>query len=850
MDSLASGETIGPYLLVRPLGHGGMGQVWLAHDARLQRKVALKRLNTEGEDQAARERILREARAAARVSHPNVATIHDVLEAAGRTFIVMEYVEGESLADRLARGGKLPPDEVADIGRQLADGLAEAHAQGVIHRDLKPANVHMTPGGTVKILDFGVARTLPIAASATSETVSAAGAGALATDGVHAGTQAYMSPEQLLGRHIDHRSDIYSLGIVLFELLVGRRPFASHDILDHIIDVTTHAAPAAHDVEPDVPRSLSEIIAKTLARDPGDRYASAADLRDALGPAPRFAARAMLAGAAAAAVAIGLVAVAAQSWNPFGHPVRPAVVAVLPVETATADAPVEAVARGLESLVVSNLRGIRGLTVVSRAAIVGTPRDDLALLRRSVHADYAVDLAVTGTAPHAQLSVHVRDTVRGAEQWSAVVAGDVLGVERQLLEGLDSAFRGAGVWRNGLAAADAARLRRLPTANAAALTEYSQAQALIDRSDVPGNAKQAIDLLQSAIHRDAAFGLAQASLAIAYCAQYERTRDAALLQSAGDAAAAALRLASDSGQAYLALARVQRATGRQEDALVSLRRASQLQPDDDEPHRQLALVLAGRGQVDAAIAAAREAIALRPRSWTAHNTLGLIYYDAARYPEAVAEFRRVTEIEPGGARGYLMLGAALHKNGDVQQAIGNYEHAVRLSPNASAYSNLAFTYYQSGRIDDAIGAFQAAVNADPSRAVLRRNLGDALLKARRAAAARDAYAQCVELGNRQLRANTRDPGVIALIALCEAKLGRRGDAERHGAEAIALAPGDREVVYKNAAIAALFNDRARAINLVKDALKLGYQPQLVREDDDFARLAAAEEFRRLVGVTR
>jgi serine/threonine protein kinase len=234
-EDLPPGSHVGPYIVVDRLGRGGMGQVFLGSDPRLHRKVALKCLTPSqpgGEstgDDDLRQRILHEARAAARINHPNVATIHDVLEHEGRAFIVMEYVEGESLAARLIRE-RLPIERVITIGRQLAAALSAAHAKGVIHRDLKPGNVHLTPEGSAKVLDFGVAKaaTALATASTTRAAVSTRGAresGQLGSPG----TPGYMSPEQMLGGAVDERSDIYSLGVMLFEMSTGRRPFPSTD---------------------------------------------------------------------------------------------------------------------------------------------------------------------------------------------------------------------------------------------------------------------------------------------------------------------------------------------------------------------------------------------------------------------------------------------------------------------------------------------------------------------------------------------------------------------------------------------------------------------------------------------
>jgi len=212
------GSAVGPYEIVDKLGSGGMGEVFLGHDPRLQRRVALKRLTAAAsgapDDNA---RVLREARAVARLNHPNIAAVYDVLQQDGRTFIVMEYVEGESLSARMARE-RIPIDQVRLIGRQLASALAAAHAQGVIHRDLKPANIHLTPDGSIKVLDFGVAKLSPSGVGPGSPTDEAMSEHTIAGN---PGTPIYMSPEQLFSRPLDARSDIYSAGVILFQMATG-----------------------------------------------------------------------------------------------------------------------------------------------------------------------------------------------------------------------------------------------------------------------------------------------------------------------------------------------------------------------------------------------------------------------------------------------------------------------------------------------------------------------------------------------------------------------------------------------------------------------------------------------------
>src|SRR5688572_232694 len=257
-----------------------MGEVFLADDTRLGRKVALKTLSAAGDAHPAetRRKLLREARAAAMLNHPNIAAVYDVVESGEEAHIVMEYVAGDTLARRLA-GGPLTATLVVDLGVQIADALVAAHAAGVVHRDLKPANIALGPGGKPKILDFGLAhnRTLDLSASTGPLSTDLHGAARIVV-----GTPHYMPPELLLGHAMDERGDIYSLGITLFELLTGQRPYVGADTGAVAMNVLRAPMPRVRDIRAGVPPALDAVVARAMERRPEDRYASAAEMRDAL----------------------------------------------------------------------------------------------------------------------------------------------------------------------------------------------------------------------------------------------------------------------------------------------------------------------------------------------------------------------------------------------------------------------------------------------------------------------------------------------------------------------------------------------------------------------------------------
>jgi len=273
------GKTLAHYQIIDLIGAGGMGEVYRARDTRLDRDVALKVLPADVAANPARlERFRREAKIVAGLSHPHIVTLFSVEEDAGVHFLTMELVEGQSLVDALPEEG-LPLAKVLDIGIAVADALAAAHGRGVVHRDLKPGNVRLTRDGYAKVLDFGLAK---LSEKSDPSELSFTQAATLTTEGAVIGTVPYMSPEQLRGQRVDHRSDIFSLGILLYEISTGRRPFSGATTSDTMSSILRDTPRPLVQVKPDLPQELGRIVERCLEKDPGDRYQSAEDIRNEL----------------------------------------------------------------------------------------------------------------------------------------------------------------------------------------------------------------------------------------------------------------------------------------------------------------------------------------------------------------------------------------------------------------------------------------------------------------------------------------------------------------------------------------------------------------------------------------
>ena len=856
------GQSVGPYRILSKLGAGGMGEVYLAEDVRLGRKVALKSPSRSWlRDPDARIRLQREARAAARLNNPRIAAVYDVLDL-DRPYIVMEYVDGETLATRLHRE-RLSVEQALALGVELADALAVAHAAGVVHRDLKPGNIVLTESGHLKVLDFGLAKTMPLARDEESTH--------LTHPGQVLGTPGYVAPEQLLGRPADARSDIYSAGAILYEMMTGRAPFEQRDSMGRALASLVQPVRPVAELAPGVPPEVGEAIVKAMAREPDDRFASAAELRDVLARAmadlrnspTRLLGVPVRAGnawvrrwspAVAAVLAVALVIALgpplARRWSGTrggganGEAGALPVVAVLPVASATGDAEVELLASGLSELLGRTITSLRGVRVVPRAETMEYKerKTPLTEIGRALSATYVIDAGLKRQGSELYLDVQLFATGTGAVPWRDQFAGraaDLIIVGDQVAGGVRRALGLEGSTGTGGPA----------TGSVDAFRHYSEGRAFLDRRDIPGNVDRAIELFQSAIEKDARFALAHAALGEAYWEQYLRTRDAKWTERARDAMLVALSLEPDQPQVAYTLALIWDGTGRSDLAIEQLRKANATS-ETDSAHRLLGEIFVDRGEGDAAVREFERAIALRPQFWANHAALGVACFRLGKYDQAEAAFRRVTELQPDNPWGFQQLGATYQARGDFATAMQHYERSIGLGPLASTYSNIGTVHFAERRYEQAVAAYRRACELSRRDPRLRRNLGDALMKVGRPREARAAYVEAIALVQDALKVNPKSASNLALLAVCEAKVQRFAEARQHAANAVELAPSDPEILYRRAIVHALAGDPDAALSSLRLAVSHGYSPRLAREDDDLASLRVDPRFERALAAAR
>jgi len=848
----APGQPFGDrYTIVEEVGAGGMGHVYKAIDRNLGKTVALKLVRPAAAGQGlARERFRRELALAQAVTHPNVCRVHDLGEVEGALYISMEFVEGQTLDDLIQSVGHLSAKQTVALGRQICAGLQAIHERGIVHRDLKPGNIMVDRSGRPILMDFGLAF--------HQDRDRLTGAGSVL------GTLAYLSPEQTRGRTTDHRSDLYGVGLILFEMLTGRRPPGDESSSPLALREADEGCPAPSRLVSDVPAALDAIVLRCLEREPERRFPSATDLETALAGAaaglssssgsalrhrsrPLGLVRTSKARSVTAAVAFLLALAAVSLWRsrppgpPPPAPPRP-VIAVLPLDNVSKDPADEYLGVGMADSLLTHLAALPEVTVVSRSATLEQRGRPTRAVARDLGATYLVNGGVQRADRRIRVTLNLvrpDDSVAWGREYEGSI-DDPFAVHRKAAEDLSEALQLT------LTRVDRERLARAPTTDPEAFADYSRGRVLLERADVPENVSRAIELFQHALQRDPNFALAHAGLGEAYWVRYKETKDADWTTKALGSITDALRLAPDEARTRVALATVYRGIGRVDAAVEELRRVVNLRPEDEEAHGFLGDILAEQGHGDEAVVEIHKAIDLRPQYWRNHASLGYAYYRMGRYTEAVTAFRRATELQPDNAWAFQMLGAAYQAGGDNARAIENYERSNAIRPDPKSYGNIGIIHFSQGRFPEAARALEESVRLDPNGARQLRYLGDTYRLLGERARSRACYLRAVAVCEGLLRVNPADAQALSLLALSEAKLGRSAEARRHLAGAIELRPEDPEVLYRKAVVHILAGETAAAMSALEAALKHGFSPDLARHDNDLVSLRALPAYKVLL----
>lgn len=663
--TLTPGTRLGPYEVVGLLGAGGMGEVYRARDMRLGRDVAIKMLP---EDVAAHPdrlaRFEREAQTVAGLNHPNIVTLHSVEESAGIRFLTMELVEGHSL-DQLVTPGGLPVLKVLDLAIPLADALVAAHERGVVHRDLKPANVMVTREGRVKVLDFGLAK-LATADSNLDATQAATLVSPISTAGQVVGTVPYMAPEQVRGDVVDARSDLFALGIMVYELLSGQRPFGGSTFADVSSSILRDSP---EPLRGDLPEDLKRIVGRCLEKDPRNRVQTALDVYNEL----RLVKRSLDLGSSAPS----------SGRTPVAVPTDEAPsIAVLPFVNRSRDEEDEYFADGLADELLNVLAKIRGLRVAARTSSFQFKgkNEDLAVIGQKLNVATLLEGSVRKAGNRMRISVQLVKVSDGFHLWSETydrtledifavqddIAQSVVKELRATLLGEEPDSRTSGEVKAEVAAAAKGRG---DVGEAHGL--FLQGRFLVERI-ASDDINRGVEYLEQALKLDPRHALAWAALSRARGLQAAvglATVDEGYAR-ARDAAERSLALEPGLAEAHLAMGTVQswcdwdwKAADR------SFRRAMELAPNNPDVVRAVAMMTFHLGRPAEAITLGLRAIALDPMDVSGYGYLGRFYRGADLLPEAEATFRKALEISPKVLNLHYLLAIVLLELGRNDEAL-------------------------------------------------------------------------------------------------------------------------------------------------------------------------------------
>ncbi|HEX2715568.1 MAG TPA: tetratricopeptide repeat protein, partial [Candidatus Acidoferrales bacterium] len=773
---------------------------------------------------------------------------------------------GETLAQRIRRGA-LSPAEAADVAIQMARGLAEAHGRKIVHRDIKPSNVILTSQNVAKIVDFGLARVV---------------GGSTATQSLGiAGTVAYMSPEQAMGREVDQRSDIWSLGIVLDEMLTGRHPF-QRDTLTAVMVAIVNQPPASLE---GVPPELQQIIYRALAKDPAKRYQSCAELLADLEKArsqvrafdaapteslrPRDLAKYVqqastspwlpaaprqrrwqwwLATAALLVIVMGVLLLVqplreriagAVSGNSEKH------IAVLPFDNIGNDSANEPVAEGLmESLTsrLSNLDvGQQSLWVVPASVVRRRKVDDPSLALR----DLGATLVVKGTIQRQGQDVRLTLNLINAKTLRLIGsvgledrAGDLATLQDEAVARL-ARLMNIAVTPEMLKATGG-------KVNPAAYEGYLKALGYIERYDKPGNLDTAIGALEGAVKTDPQFALGFAELGEAYRLKYRLDQNPKWIDEASANCQRAEQLSDRLPAVYVTLGRIHDDMGKHDLALQEYQHALQLNPRDADALNGMAHAYESAGRLADAESAFKKTAAMRPDYWDGYNTLALFYDRRGRNQEALAQYRRAAELTPDNAQVYSNMGASYFNTGDpklLPEAENAFRKSIELTPSYPAYANLGYLYLREGRYAESAAMTEKALALNDKNFQVWANLALAygwLKQNDKAAAARERELRIVE---ETAKVQAQNPKLQSALAILYAQKKLRDKALTRIEAALALAPDNASVLADVGQAYEALGDRRQALHYVTEALRMGYKLDYLKLVPDLKDLLADPNFR-------
>jgi serine/threonine protein kinase/Tfp pilus assembly protein PilF/TolB-like protein len=876
MDDQIVSQVISHYRIHEKLGAGGMGVVYKAEDIRLGRLVALKFLpDSSVRDPRALERFKREARTASALDHPNICTIYEIDDDQGRPFIAMQLLEGQTLRERIG-DHPVPLGTLLDWALQITDALQAAHAKGIMHRDIKPANVFITSErGQAKILDFGLAKLTAVDLTGPGE-ATLSSTGPLTHTGAAIGTVAYMSPEQARGESLDARTDLFSFGVLLYEMATGRQAFSGPTWAVTVHAILGQAPVSLNESMPGLPQRLQEIIDKCLIKNRDLRYQNAAEIhhdllklkkdfesgkslksvRVATTWSPQRKLRLAMAAAAVVVLAstivwgprvlrrlaISAVGPASQSGSlvPERLVSERKSIALLPFAAAAGNAAQDqkmtAFGKGLLEDVaakLSQLSANHDLEVVPARTLEEKKVATLADAQK----EFGINLGLTISLEQAndlfRASYSLTDAKTGRNLAGAQITApvsDLFTIEDQVANGVADALQ------ISLRSEEKQALGAHSTRQPEAYQYFVQGRGYLQDSRKPENLTSAEIVFKQALKVDPNFGQAEAGLGETYWLRYQLGKQKQWIAPAQQACTKAVDLGNAGAEGHMCLGLLENGTGQYEKAAEQFQQAVQLEPANDRAYTSLAGAYQHLNQPDKAEDTYKRAIAVQPQYWRVYSFLGSFYIAQAEYDKAAAQFQHSTTLDPDSYVAFDNLGAAFLYAGKDAEATQAFEKSIALRPTRDAYSNIAVAQFHLHRFQESVQNFKQALKLDDSNYQTWGNLGDASYYGGDTASATESYRKAIALAEQQLKVNPRDAGVLGDLASYYSMLGDRTQALSYLDRSLQLGQGDKELLLNAAVVYNQLRETGTALEWLSKALAAGYSRSVVATGAPFDNL--------------
>ncbi len=866
-----------------------MGVVYKAYDTKLNRNVALKFLppNTESANESNR-RFLQEARAAARINHPNICQIFNIEEQDDESqFIAIEYIEGETIREKFSnraiankettqssigqvnqnsrKAEKAISETVLDYAIQIASGLKAAHEKGIIHRDIKSGNIMVTETGEIKILDFGLAKI--------------AGDQLITKTGSTLGTTAYMSPEQIRGDELYASSDIWSFGVVLYEMISGKLPFGGdydHSIIYSIINTDP---PPLSDFDKNIPYEIEQIIIRCLSKDTAGRYQTAADLLEDLQmtqesyrsgatttkkiPGTGLAdfkshkkRKVFMTGGLILSIFLFAYLFIHQQQNISGWfftgPESEFVhLAVLPFTNIGADASRQVFSDGLVETITSNLTQLEQFQNALWVVPAGEIRTNSITSAGQAHKTFGVNYAIAGSLQpiedRLRLTINLIDSENLRQISSAVIdvdASDVLELHNSSVERL------MAMLNLELNPESREVIQEGKTSNATAFEQYLEGLGYLQRYERLENINSSIESFNKAIELDPQFALAHAGLAQAFWRKFEFNDVSEWAELAKNQVQNAIALNNKHVQVHIVLGMINTGTGNYDLAVQNFNDALKADPVSAEAYMGLARAYESSGNNQQAEDTYLRSISLKPDYWAGYNSLGAFYLRTNKFKEAEDQFKRVIELTPDNYRGYMNLGSVYYFTGELEDARKMYELSLNIEKSFGTSSNLGTLYYIEGRFKESARMYETALEINSSYYLLWGNLASAYywIPDERDKA-QDAYKRAIELALDRMTVNPSNAEILSHIAGYYAMTGDDMIARNYLQQALEISPDDTYVMYSAGTTFEQLGQRDEAIKWLIKAIENGYSKSEILRQPELKELVSDSRFEKILQET-